>query len=59
MTKFKTRTLQNGVIIKAKDQSGQYGNCTDCGKPLFSMEFVYNNGVCNPCLGKKGNERNE
>jgi len=51
---MKTRNY-NGIQIKAKDSSANYGNCTECGKPLFSMEFVYNNNVCNPCLGKKGN----
>ncbi len=50
--KVKKRTLKNGVQTKAKDYN--VSNCTVCGSKLFSMEYLYNNGKCNPCL-RNGN----
>lgn len=55
---MKTRNY-NGIQIKAKDKQGEYGNCIECGAKLFSMEYVYNTNICNPCLGRKGNKRDE
>lgn len=57
MAKMKTYT-HNGIKMKSKDSAG-YGNCTVCKAPLFSMEYVYNGNICNPCLGKKGNKKDE
>lgn len=47
--RIKKHTLKSGIRVKAKDYN--LTHCKICKCKLFSMEYLYNNGICNPCIG--------